>query len=606
MKTEPVRNWHDFTRELGGIAIVARWAFRMADSRIARPYLYQKYAATVAIAVINLAQPAAVNYIFSGIVGKDIARIGGAIGTLAVLMILARLGVYALWRAHEHLYGPALQNINRNITEKFLAKSPHQHKELKGLNHESVAKGKAKLFDLYMDHVPDAAEVVSYILVAYAFLWLILPAAGAALTLFIALYLSWSLYLNYKVALICPAIEEAFTAFERYMVSRWRFAERVIVSAKERDEIGELNRRWLGIIPADREFWLWHLRHSTLRDIGSVVAELAVIVYGAKLVWSGEWSSVGLLYPLYAWTGVIVSNIWRVSSIQRTVTGYLPTLTVMMQTLEVPPDVVESPHAITLNGSGPLTLSFENVSYRYGADTQDAGTIRNVSFRVGAGERVALVGPSGAGKSTLHYLALRFMEPHAGCITANGKDVRTLTLHSWRKAIAYIPQKPQIFDGTVRDNLLYALPADERPEWTDEKLSALMRTLSIDFGRRPVDENPLNIIVGREGVQLSGGQAQRLAIGAAVIKKPRLLLIDEATSHLDSTTEKAVLEGLRELVSGMTTLVIAHRLSTVQSADRTVVLVDGAVEASAGTFRELSEHSATFRRLAADQNLAIL
>jgi ABC-type multidrug transport system fused ATPase/permease subunit len=248
---------------------------------------------------------------------------------------------------------------------------------------------------------------------------------------------------------------------------------------------------------------------------------------------------------------------------------------------------------------------FNNVGYRYQSG-EKSETLSGVTFTIGKGQRVALVGPSGAGKSTLQYLALRFMDPNSGVICANGTDIKDLTLRSWRRAVAYIPQRSQIFDGTVRENLLYALSREERKSWGDERLQKLMSVLAIDFGRRPVGENPLDVIVGREGVQLSGGQAQRLAIGAAVIKSPRLMLIDEATSALDSTTEKAVLDGLNELVSGISTLVIAHRLSTVRSADKVVVIVDGSVEASGASFAELHETSPTFRQLAKDQNLAIV
>lgn len=606
MKTEKVTSWRDFIRELKGIGTVAKWAFKMADAPEARKWLYLRYGGLIALVIVSLIQPAVISYIFAGVVGKNLGEVEKAILILAALVTAERMTVYFIWLAHENLFGPALQKIHRHITEKFLEKSPHQHKNLKGLNHESMAKGKNRLFDLYVEHLPEATEVVALVVTAYIFLWFISPVAGTIMTVLMVFYLSWSLYLNYKVAKVCPIIEEEFTAFERYLASRWKFAERVIVSAKEQDELQELDSRWAKVIEKDRGFWLWHLRQTTGRDFVNVVIELAIIAYGAKLVLNGQWLSVGLLYPLYSWTSVITSNIRRIGQLQRNIIGYLPTLKVMMNTLEVPPDVIDKPHAIPLESNGHLELTFANVSYHYGTANDTGGLIRNVSFTVPAGKRVALVGPTGAGKSTLQYLILRFMDPVSGSILANGKDIRTLTLHSWRKAIAYIPQKPQIFDGTVRDNLLYALSATEQTNWTDDRLRQLMTSLAINFGRRSANENPLDIIVGREGVQLSGGQAQRLAIGAAVIKKPQLMLIDEATSQLDSTTEKALLEGLGELVSGISTLVIAHRLSTVQSANQIIVLVDGSVEASANSFRELHQCSPTFRRLAEDQNLAIL
>jgi ATP-binding cassette subfamily B protein len=255
---------------------------------------------------------------------------------------------------------------------------------------------------------------------------------------------------------------------------------------------------------------------------------------------------------------------------------------------------VERANAVPLVSNGPLTLEFENVSYAYPGGEE---TISNVSFIVKPGEKVALVGPTGAGKSTLEYLPLRFMEPTSGRILINGRDIRDYTIESVLANIGYIPQKALVFDGTVRDNLLYGLPKEERKNWSDEQLLELMRDLAIDFGVRPADENPLDIIVGRDGVELSGGQAQRLAIGSVVIRRPELMIVDEATSALDTATETELLDGLRKWINGAGMLVIAHRLSTVRDSDQIVVLAAGRVEAIGSSFDELAKTSPTFRRL---------
>lgn len=606
MREEKVSSWQDFVRELRGLITVTKWAFKMADAKEARHWLYIRYGALLARVILGPAQPAVISYVFASVVSKNLIELTVAIILLAVLMLLERVSIYYIWFAHEHLFGPAIHSIQKNITTRFFDKSPHQHKELKGLNHESMAKGKNRLSDLYLNDAPEAFEVATSIVIAYLFLWILVPVAGAIMTVLIAVYLSWSLYLNYHVVKECTQIEEEFTAFERHLASRWKFAERVIVSAKSDEELEELGTRWGKVIEKDRGFWLWHLKQVNMRDLVSVISELFIIIYGATLVYTGHWKSVGILYPLFSWTNVITSNIRRVGQLQRQIMGYLPTLKLMMQTLDVHPDVSDSPGSVDLSSQGSVELAFENVSYRYGKEVSGSSTISNVSFIVGSGERVALVGPSGSGKSTLQYLALRFMDPRSGEIRIDGVNINTIKLNSLRRAIAYIPQRPQIFDGTVRDNLLYALTAEERKAWNDDKLRGLMSSLAIDFGKRPEGENPLDIVVGREGVQLSGGQSQRLAIGAAVIRKPRLMLIDEATSHLDSTTEKAVLEGLNELMVGITTLVIAHRLSTVRTADKVVVLVNGSVEAVGSSFEELLRTSSTFKQLAEHQNLEIV
>ena len=274
-----------------------------------------------------------------------------------------------------------------------------------------------------------------------------------------------------------------------------------------------------------------------------------------------------------------------------------------MSVLEKPTHVSDSPTATDLVPNGGVKLAFERITHSY---PKGEPVLRDVSFEVGKGEIVALVGPSGSGKSTLEALAMRFMDPDSGRIVVNGQDLREIKVDSWMRAVGFIPQHSQILDGTVRDNLLYGLHEEELAgkDWEAE-LQNLLAKLRIDFGKRPVGENPLDIVVGRDGVKLSGGQAQRLMIGAAVLKKPRFMIIDEATSSLDSTTEKAVLLGLDELLKGVGTLVIAHRLSTVRRANKIVVLSGGKIESVANSFRELHDQSPTFRRMADDQDLEI-
>lgn len=612
MNTEEknITNWREFFSCLKDVRVIIKWALRITDSPVTRPLFIKKLSAYVVVMALGLLQPAVMQYIFTGVIQKNERMVYVALGVICTLLVFQRLAVHLLWKWHEYLFGPALENINRYLTIKFLEKSPGQHKSIKGLNHESVTKAKNQLFELYINLLPELIETLSLIVISYIFIWFVSLVAGVAFTVLIALHLLWSLLINYRAIVSCPIIEKEFSAFERYMVARWRYAERVIVSAKTKDEIVEMRHRWSSVIDKDRTFWLWHLTQTSVRGFTDVLIFMFIVTYGSIMVLNGNIESIGVLYPLFAWSSVIKDNLWRLTQIQRNITGMIPSISVAKETIEIAPDVTDLPNAVALNSSGPLALEFKDVVFGYGATSVKGRkpgehTIRGVSFMVPRGKRVALIGPSGSGKSTLHYLILRFMNLGAGSIHVNGKDVREYTLASLRRAIAYIPQHAQIFDGTVRDNLLYALSLEDKKEWNDPRLLELLSVLAIDFGRRPKGENPLDIVVGRDGVQLSGGQAQRLVIGAAVVKNPRLLLIDEATSHLDSTTERAVLDGLERLVSAVTTVVIAHRLSTVKLADQVVVLKDGSVEAIANSFQELASVSPTFQRLATDQNLTI-
>jgi ABC-type multidrug transport system fused ATPase/permease subunit len=240
--------------------------------------------------------------------------------------------------------------------------------------------------------------------------------------------------------------------------------------------------------------------------------------------------------------------------------------------------------------------------------------IVKINFSIGIGEKVALLGSSGAGKTTVMRKLLRFDDPTAGSILVDGIDLRQISQQSWRKGIGYIPQQAQVFDGSIRYNLTYSLTEKEKAAITDDDLWKLMKLLQIDFEERLTDG--INTIVGKNGIKLSGGQAQRLMIGAAVVKKPWLLVVDEATSSLDSTTERKVQEGLASVLSETTTsaLIVAHRLSTVRHLCTKFIVLkpvsevtngDSQVEAVASSFEELYAISPTFRRLANDQGITV-
>jgi ABC-type multidrug transport system fused ATPase/permease subunit len=239
--------------------------------------------------------------------------------------------------------------------------------------------------------------------------------------------------------------------------------------------------------------------------------------------------------------------------------------------------------------------------------------LRNVSLTIEPGEKAALIGPSGAGKTTIMRLLMRYMDPTSGTILVDGHDLRDVRLSSWLNLIAYVPQQAQVFDGTIRDNLLYRF-TDEPAHVSDQELWAIMRKLKIDFGDRLTDG--LDTRVGRHGIELSGGEQQRLMIGAAAMRKPTFMVVDEATASLDATTEKAVQKGLEEVLGGhMSALIITHRLSTVRRlCTKFFVLRDSEglapgesqLEAAARSFEELYEISPTFRMLADDQGVVIL
>jgi ATP-binding cassette subfamily B protein len=235
-------------------------------------------------------------------------------------------------------------------------------------------------------------------------------------------------------------------------------------------------------------------------------------------------------------------------------------------------------------------VSFEDVSFHY-PTRADHRALDGFDLRIAAGETVAIVGPSGAGKTTVFNLLLRFYDPEKGTIRLDGVDIRDVRLAELRRAMAVVPQEPVLFTASVADNIRYG-----RPEASDEEVRNAARAASaLDF----IEALPQGFAthLGTRGVRLSGGQRQRIAVARALLCDPAILLLDEATSALDAESELAVQQALDRIMHRKTTLVIAHRLATVQKADRIVVIDDGQV-VDVGRHADLVRRGGLYARLA--------
>lgn len=251
------------------------------------------------------------------------------------------------------------------------------------------------------------------------------------------------------------------------------------------------------------------------------------------------------------------------------------------------PEIVDQPGAHNYRGRARGAIQFENVSFSY---LTDRPILRNIDLDVPAGSVVALVGPTGVGKSTLASLVPRFYDVNEGRILMDGHDIRELTLESLRRQISIVLQDVFLFHGTVRQNILFGRPGASEPEMRE----AARVANAVEF----IDKLPegYDTVIGERGVKLSGGQKQRLAIARAILKDAPVLILDEATSSVDTETEMLIQQALERLMTGRTTLMIAHRLSTIRNADQIVVLQDERI-AEQGSHDELMALDGIYRHL---------
>jgi ATP-binding cassette, subfamily B, bacterial len=261
--------------------------------------------------------------------------------------------------------------------------------------------------------------------------------------------------------------------------------------------------------------------------------------------------------------------------------------------LDLPIDIVEAPEPVQMRPDEVLgDVRFEDVWFGYGGAGSEEWTLRDINLVVPPGTRTAVVGETGAGKTTLGYLAARLYEPQRGRVTIDGVDVRDASLASLSATVGVVSQETYLFHASVRENLRFA-----KPDASDEEIEAAARTARIHSLIESLPDG-YDTIVGERGYRFSGGEKQRMAIARTILRNPPVLVLDEATSSLDTQTEAAVQAELERLSQGRTTITIAHRLSTVRDADQIVVLDRGQI-VERGRHEELIERGGHYAALVA-------
>jgi len=343
-----------------------------------------------------------------------------------------------------------------------------------------------------------------------------------------------------------------------------------------------------------------------------LAALLLVATFATSLAygWGGVLATkhildVGTVVALVSYLARLYAPLLGLSNIQVSVMTALVSFERVFEILDLPPMIQEKPGAVAIP-AGPATICFNQVSFRYPAAAevslaslesiavpdkrQQATVIKDVSFTAEPGQLVALVGPSGAGKTTITHLIPRLYDVQSGSIAINGIDVRDAKLNSLHQRIGVVTQDAHLFHDTIRANLLYA-----RPDATEEQMRTALRDAQILSLVESLPDG-LDTLVGERGYRFSGGEKQRLAIARLLLKAPEIVILDEATAHLDSESEAAIQRALETALAGRTSIVVAHRLSTIQKADQILVVQNGTI-VQRGTHETLLDQQGVYAEL---------
>lgn len=320
----------------------------------------------------------------------------------------------------------------------------------------------------------------------------------------------------------------------------------------------------------------------------AVLMNISILLYGINATNSGA-LGLGVFIAAQIYAVRITGSFWDLTRIIRSFETVLADAHEMTAILKEEPSVLDAPNAKELAvNKGEIKLN--KVTFRYEDSEADDNVFEDMTLTVKPGERVGLVGHSGGGKTTITKLLLRFVDIQDGSIEIDGQDIAKVTQGSLRNQIAYVPQEPMLFHRSINDNIRYA-----RPEASDEEVIKAAQLANADEFIQSLPHK-YDTEVGERGVKLSGGQRQRIAIARAILKDAPILVLDEATSALDSKSEKLIQASLTDVMKGRTTIVVAHRLSTIQKLDRIVVIENGKITEQ-GSHAELTAKNGIYAKL---------
>ncbi|MGB5106964.1 MAG: ABC transporter ATP-binding protein [Candidatus Zixiibacteriota bacterium] len=577
-------------------------------SRIGRLWLYLRpywrpelvaFAAMAVLAVLQLALPAGIQYILDKLIPEIASRAGDPdnwqpAAWFAGVLIAIYAAIFLLSLARDYLAakigGSIIADIRSELFEhleqvslKFYQK--HQVGEVLS----RLMSDASRIQDLFSNTLLSLLTNVLFALSILVYLFLInwYLALIALIPLPITIYLSHRYGL--KMNTISRTLQEAVAELSSRVQEKLVGLKTVKAFGKELEE-----RKKVDVVLDQLKgiYVKYSVNQSLARSFVQILSFFGVIVFlsiGAYLVATGKMLP-GELIAFFILLNWLNMPIQALASANVEIQGIMASVDRVFEYLDFRRDCVEDPQPITL-GKARGEIVFDKVGFTYG---ENGFRMAGYNLTVAAGEKVAIVGPSGGGKSTIVNLAMRFYDPQEGSVKLDGVDFRKLAFKSLRDNIALVDQEPLLFNMSIFENIAYSNPAAAR-----EDVIAAARVANIHEYIEALPSG-YDTIVGERGVTLSGGEKQRICLARAVLKDPSVLILDEATSALDSISEQLIQQALEKILVNKTAIIVAHRLSTVQRADRIVTIKNGEI-VDQGTHSELMSRSSVYRELAEKQ-----
>ncbi len=546
------------------------------------------------------------------VIGKDVR--------LTVLFLAASLGFtimqqQVIWYVKEWIDISKLDsNIDRVLSKLSLSRmfefSIGQHiNEHSGVRQTIVNKGQNSLQSLVNAFIYDILQTGLNIVVTVVILSIFDWKVGMTALAFLLMHIMIAYRRNKEYFPKIDEVRKKNQAQSKLQSELYRNSTLVIAEAQEEKTVADFDRAYEKVTSFTITTWLRYIKAYYGQKFVLIMGRYATLALGTYFIFMG-YHSVGMFVTFYAWAGTIFDNINQLMNTQRRLMFQIVEIRKYFDLLDIAPDIDPNMGGKTIPALEGK-IEFKNVSfaypYRQSAKEQEdevpigkeqEHAVENVSLTIPAGSKIGFVGVSGSGKSTIVNLMRRYYDTTSGEILIDGEPLKELDLHWLRTQIGNVEQKIDLFDRSIRDNILFGLP--EGAEVSDEALQKAVEDASLTEFIAKLKDHGLDTVIGESGIKVSGGERQRIGIARALIKDPKILIFDEATSALDSINEKLIHEAINRSAEGRTTIMIAHRLSTVMDADIIFVVAKGKIVDS-GSHEDLTKRCAEYQELIKNQ-----